>query len=500
MSARLVITNLAIACALLLSGCASLTNSHSQKQPMMNSYIQGDLAGALAEAEKRVKKSAERDLIAWRLEAARLSFATADYDRALDHFRATDDLIASFDERAIISLRDMSAETTVAISNPTAMPYRGLCRDRVALSIYKSLSYLGQGNEEAFRAQLRRLRQDQKDILENYQKFLEADNKQLEEQYKKRQDVGDTVKNLTTADNLATRPENQEFAAGWKTSKVLSPHGYGDFLNPAALFLSALGNIRDENYDNARIDIKSILDARPTHPLFRQYFTTLLKAAGRDIPAEFADAKPFDFPLDRDCVYVLVANGRSAALQQAAIHFPFAFALPYCVTYAPAFTSYVATAGGQAYDAPVISDMDGILGQEFTMRFPQTLRRALTGAMIKDTAFFASLGFLGGRRNHPSRNSHLGEALLRLGIVAAGAAYRHAMNVADTRSWETLPKDYRLTQFPMPKDRKVTISLSGATSSSANLDIPPQAKSAIIFVNAPSAQTIQIQIFPMTTK
>lgn len=483
---------------MLLSGCASLTNSHTQKQPMMNSYLQGNLTGALAEAEKRVKKSPERDQISWRLEAASLAFALADYDRALDHFRATDDLIADFDERAIISLRDMSAETTVAISNPTAMPYRGLCRDRVALSIYKSLAYLGQGNEEAFRAQLRRLRQDQKDILENYQKFLEADNKQLEEQYKSRQDVGNTVKNLTTADNLATRPENQEFAAGWRASKVLSPHGYGDFLNPAALFLSALGNIRDENYDNARIDIKSILDARPTHPLFRRYFTTLLKAAGRDIPAEFADAPPFDFPLDRNCVYVLVANGRSAALQQAAVHFPFAFALPYCVTYAPTFTSYVATAGGQAYEAPVISDMDGILGQEFTMRFPQTLRRALTGAMIKDAAFFASLGYLAHSSNRG--NDHLGKALLRLSLVAASAAYRHAMNVADTRSWETLPKDYRLTQFPMPQDRKVTIALGGAANTSANLDIPPQAKSAIIFVNAPSAQAIQIQIFPLTTR
>ena len=92
------------------------------------------------------------------------------------------------------------------------------------------------------------------------------------------------------------------------------------------------------------------------------------------------------------------------------------------------------------------------------------------------------------------------QAIAITSVAVGGAVYRAAMNTADTRSWEILPKEFQLTQFPMPSDRRVTLRPTGGASFSQTIELPADCKSAIIFVDTPSAQNAAIHVLPMTTK
>ena len=134
-----------------LTGCSTIQNCHSQKEPMMTAYMMGDNAKALAVIENKLKNHSlgsssvvnTGDEVVWRLEAGSLNFNLGNYQTAVDELKMAERLIEEYDDRALISLRDLSSEAATAVTNLNALPYRGLCRDRIALSIFKALAYLG---------------------------------------------------------------------------------------------------------------------------------------------------------------------------------------------------------------------------------------------------------------------------------------------------------------------------------------------------------------------
>ena len=486
-----------------LTGCSSIENCHRQKEPMMTAYMMGDNAQTLSLVNKRLKEPAwynssvvnTGDEVAWRLEAGSLNFNLGNYQMAIDQFKQVEQLIEDYDDRAMISLRDLSTEAATAVMNLNALPYRGLCRDRIALSIYKSLAYLGNGNEDAFRAQLNRLRNEQKRVKDDYDKYFEADKKQMDETLKSHKDVAKKVKESASPESMAESDQNPQFAVGWNEAKEIGDKGYGDFMNPAAIFLSGLGSMRDGNFDNARIDFERLCKAMPNNPLFKRYYVTSLVKAGREVPPAYKGVTPFEFPLDHDCVYVIVAHGRSAAFKQIAIYFPIMFAFPVCEYYPAPFSFITVGADGQAYQPVPLADMDTIHSQEFTMRLPAVITRTITSTLIKESAYFAAKDSLGNSDLPPLRKLAAG-----LVVSLGGTAYRVAMNTADTRSWEILPKDFLLTQFPMPKNRTLTIQLNGQVQQNLTADIPDDSRSAIVYINAPSQYNVSCQVLPIKSK
>ena len=135
--------------------------------------------------------------------------------------------------------------------------------------------------------------------------------------------------------------------------------------------------------------------------------------------------------------------------------------------------------------------MDGIFAQEFQERLPGIITRIILSTAIKEAAYYAALAAAN------SINDVTARAVALTSVAVAGTAYRIATNTADTRSWELLPKEFQLTQFPMPKNRTVAIALEGHQNRTASVEIPPQAKSAIIYVSAVNENNIKYHVFPM---
>ena len=495
----------AVMAAVLFAGCSSVVNSHSQKEKMMTEYLAGDNDATLDEIEYKLREPAwynssvvnTGDELMWRLESGSMNFHVGDFEESINQFKIAEELINAYDERADVSARDVASEAGAALTNLNALPYRGFCRDRIVLAVYKALAYLGAGNEEAFHAQIRRLRNEQKKVQDDYSKFFEQEQERLEAEKLQNPDAAAQADSVAQISQIAENPQNAAFATSMKNMKKVANKGYGNFLNPAAIFLSGLASVRDGNYDNARIDFERLSEAMPNNPLFRQYYVTALQKAGREIPENLAEIKPFDFPLDENCVFVVFANGRSAAFEESSIYFPVMTAWPSCVFYDAPFKNLEAEAGGKQYASMILADMDGILAQEFDELLPGIITRIVLGTLIKEAAYYTGIAVLAAQDDMDPTV----QALALGAVVVGGAAYRAAMNTADTRSWEILPKEFQLTQFPMPEDRQVKLKLNGTAGGlSQGLKLPDDCRSAIIFVDAPSAQNVAFHVLPIKSK
>ncbi len=496
----------AAAAGFILAGCSSVVNAHKQKEDMMADYLNGDNAGALDEIEYKLREPAwyntsvvgTGDELMWRLEAGSMNFHLGNFEECLEQLRIAEDMINDYDERAEVSARDLGAETGAALTNLNALPYRGYCRDRIALAVYKALAYLGTGNEEAFHAQIRRLRNEQKKVQDDYSRFFEQEKARLDEEKAKNPEEAKKADALGSIEKLTGSPDNAAFKNNMAKVKKVANKGYGNFLNPVAIFLSGLGSVRDGEYDNARIDFQHLSEAMPNNPLFRQYYVTVLNKAGREIPESLADVKPFDFPLDRDCVFVVFGNGRTAALEESAIYFPVMAAWPVCAFYDAPFQGLEAEADGKKYSSMILADMDGILAQEFEERMPAMIMRIVLNTLIKEAAYYAGIAVIAAQKDMDPAVQAAALATVAIG----GAAYRAAMNTADTRGWEILPKEFQLTQLPMPENRivKLKLNLTGGNAIVQEQLLPAHCKSVIVFVDAPSVQNVKFHVLPITSK
>ena len=496
----------AVAAGCILAGCSSVVNSHKQKEDMMADYMKGDNEEALDEIEYKLREPAwynssvvnTGDELVWRLEAGSMNFHVGNFQESIDQLKIAEELIEQYDERAEVSARDIGAEAGAALTNLNALPYRGWCRDRIALAVYKALAYLGTGNEEAFHAQIRRLRNEQKKVQDDFSAYFEQEKAELEAEKAHNPDAAKQTDALGSIEKLTGSSDNAAFKSNLAKVKKIANKGYGNFLNPAAIFLSGLGSVRDGEYDNARIDFQHLTEAMPNNPLFRRYYVTVLQKAGREIPENLADVQPFDFPLDENCVFVVFANGRSAALEESSIYFPVMAAWPSCAFYDAPFKDLEAEAAGKQYSSLILADMDGILAQEYDERLPGIITRIVLSTLIKEAAYYAGIAVIAAQKDMDPTVQAAALATVAIG----GAAYRAAMNTADTRGWEILPKEFQLTQLPVPADRQVKLKLrlTGGNEIVKDLQLPADCKSAIVFVDAPSVQNVAFHVLPIKSK
>lgn len=483
------------------AGCSTVVNSHRQKIPMMEAFEAGNHQAALEEVNEKLKEphwyNSSRvntgDELHWQLEAAMLHFYAGNWQEAIKHFTAAENLIRQYDERAKISLRDIGAETGTLITNLNALPYRGFCRDRIALNFLKAFCYLGIGREDSFRAQVKRLRNEQKKVMSDYQEFFRQEQQKMDAAKSENPQSAGILDGFSSLFQLVSGGRNPELAENAEILHQAANNGYADFLNPAAIFLSALVSLRDGNISNARIDFQRFYEAMPENPLAQRYFVTALTLDGKEIPDKLKEVEPFDFPLDQECIFVIFANGRGAAFKQISIEVPVAAAWPVCEFYPATFDRISVKGGNHLSVSEKIADMDGIIAREFDERMPLMITRIILSTAIKEAAKYAATAVA---YNSSEENGELAAAL----VFAGASLYNAAMNTADTRSWELLPKEFQLAQLPMPADRKVEIELQGEKNFPLQIEIPDFSRSAIIFVNAVSPASISCNIFPLYSK
>lgn len=471
-----------------LCGCSTVVNSHRQKASMMDAYTAGKYDETLSVINRKLK-SAEGtgDELMWHLESGSMNFTMGNYDESIRSLERAENLVSEYDERALVSLRDVSSEGAMAVTNLNALPYRGFCRDRILIPVFKALAYLGRGDEEGFRVEIFRLRDAQQKVMDDYRKFFEAEEAAAAEAGNQNADVAAKVSESKDAPT-----QNEEFNTELAQVTEVANRGYGNFLNPLAIYLSGIGFARDNNYENAIVDFERLYKALPNHPLIRSSYVAVLQRTGREIPEELKSVKALEHPLDQNSLLVIFANGRSAAFKQIAVYFPVMTAWPICEYYdAPYRTLGVETDGVKNETVP-LADMDGILSQEYKERLTAMIIRITISTTLKEAASYGA-AYAAWRAN----------PIVGVAVFLSSVVYRATFNTADTRSWEILPKEFQIAQLPMPENRELKLTLSPNGSSlplETTLLLPDTCRSAILYVDAPGPGVWNCKVLELKAK
>lgn len=483
---------LTIGIGLFLSGgCSSINSARSQKEEIMSYYSAGNYkkAGELSN-EKLQDRLDSGDQLMWMLEDGTAKFAAGDYRGSIDSFDKAEAVVDDFENRASLTMRRIGAEIGAAYTNPNALPYKGYYYEKILINIYKSLDYLALGEFDAALVEIRRARFRQKQAEEEFTDEISREEQKLQEQ---------EIQKEAKQANMA--PEQilsiKEIKNDIEEIKSHSNKLYGNYVNPFVTYMSALGYLAESDYDGAVFDFKNLYRIESSNEVIQKDYVTAAEKSGAELPAELNSVKPYQAQLDNNMVYVIFANGLSAARKEKQIE----LILPYVgysgiaypvMEYFPNDISHVniSTSTGENIKTVQICDMDAIVSQCLEEELPRMITRLVISTIAKEAATIAAEEAV--RRQ--------GNDLAWIGTIVAMSIYKKVFNRADTRCWQTLPKEYQIAQLPKPQDGILTIGLvskSGLNTSNAVINLKKDNSNIIVFILSNGYGTLEIKQMEM---
>jgi hypothetical protein len=406
---------------------------------MRDAWVRGNFERAAQQFEARAsKKDDGRDGVIWHLEAGASLRTLGSYAKSNTAFNEAAAQIEEYERKARIRV---SNEVGATFSNQQNRPYEGRSYDKIMLHTYKALNHLALGQVEQARPELIRAYQRQQDaVRENARRIAQArdaeagspDRTQIE---RARRDPG-----LQAQLDALNRP-----LEGFKF--------YADYVNPFTVYLDGLyfrhAGAGGSDLERARKSFARVIETAGSNP-----------AVATDLRETEQAAPP------KPVTYVILENGRAASLNQERIDIPIIFAdvsyvgaaFPKLEFHADCLANLRIEAAGQTITTAPLASMDAIVALEFKNEWPAIVTRTLVSAAAKGAAAYAV--------NTSARQADdLGGLLARIGTAIAQAA----VNIADTRSWSTLPKEWQVARLPTPADRVITLRTPDGRAERVNL-------------------------------
>lgn len=404
---------------------------------MTAAWTAGDSAAAARDFSSKANKSADKDGVIWHLEAGTAQRAAGNYEESNRHFDAADALIEKYDAQARIKV---GREAAAIMSNQQNLPYEGRPYDKIMLHTYKALNYLALNQPDKARPELIRAYQCQQDaVADNARRIARA--QEAESDSPNRAAIERTKASpqfKKSADNLLPPPEDLR--------------AYADYVNPFTVYLDGLYFL----YFGA--DGSDLERARKS-------LGRVLELAGQNHFVH-ADAQAGGRPSTTPVTYVIFEAGHAASREQERIDIPvyintmflISAAFPKLVAHGDAAPHLTVTASTTQETTLPLANMDAIVGQDFKNELPAIITRTVISTIAKATASYAV-----------NRSVNDQDNLAGLFTQLATAATQVALNIADTRSWTTLPKEFQVARILTPADRRLTLSTSGGVTAQLTL-------------------------------
>lgn len=480
----------------VLCGCTSIIDSRKQKKELTTAYKTGDLkkAGQIVSEECEDHKDSG-DSVMWFLESGLIKFDSGDYANSLKDFEAAENKINDFEERATVNLRGSGAETGSAMTNPTAIPYKGLYCDRVLLNIYKAMVYLGMEKPDAARVEMRRMREVQKKIEEQFSDEIERQRKITEEANRKNVSQGQKLakKEKNGNVNFEMLLKNPDVKKAYEASAKKAEKAYGNLMNPFATYMSAIAYLSENNYSEALVDFRNLYRMNPNNPMTNRDYVTCSRKIGSYVPRAVEKVPSWDYPLNDNIVFVIFANGHAPALKQTKIQLILPYvgytgiAFPQYEYFKRSFKNLVISSGGKLYTTVQLVDMDAVVAEEYYKRLPTMITRLVISYLVKETASMVAVQIA----------NQQGAAAGLIAYSATGL-YKYLFNTADTRCWETLPGEYQMVHFPIPEDRKIKFEIPVEKSKKEiSVDLQKGARLVIIYIRGFNKKIVSVKTFQL---
>jgi len=123
--------------------------------------------------------------------------------------------------------------------------------------------------------------------------------------------------------------------------------------------------------------------------------------------------------------------------------------------YVPGLT---ATANGTSQTTSLVASMDSVIGLDFKNEMPIVITKTIAATVTKAVAAYGV-----------NEAANQQDAVLGFISQVATAGYQMAVNIADTRTWTTLPKEFQVCRLPTPPDRKIELTVGGSQKTSVTI-------------------------------
>lgn len=408
-------------------GCATYKD---QSAEIMADWEAGRaMEAALKFGEKADKAGENKDSVVWNLEAGAAWRAAGDFEQSNRYLDAAAERIEAHESKADIQLGN---EAGAMMSNQQNLPYRGKSYDKIMLHTFKAMNYLAMGDREAARPEIFRAYQRQQDAVDDNKRRIEKAMEE-EEESEHNETIAQSRKDDQFTNSLST-----------VTAELENFKFYADYVNPFTVYLDGLYFLHVGNGGS---------DLERANKSFRR----VIEIAGdnryvqEDVEAAAAALQGTTLPAS---VYVIFETGRAASLDQIRIDIPIVItrvsyvgaAFPKLALHENFTPSLTIHAGDATHSTEQIANMDAIVALDFKNEFPVIVTKTLISAAAKATAAYFA--------NDAARNQ---DAIAGLFMQIATAAAQAAVNIADTRTWSTLPKEFQVARFTPPSNGKVTL-------------------------------------------
>lgn len=441
--------SLAVAC-LYVTGCQHYGKQSSKAIGHWNS---GQIDLAVAEFGKQAEKNHDtKDHVVWHLEHATALRAN---DQIVDSTLAFEKAEVKIDEYEAKAEVSISREAGATMSNQANLPYRGRAYDKIMLNTFKALNYWEQGEYEKVRTEIFRAYRRQQDAVEENKKAIEK--AQQEEKESKE------------AEKIEKAREDEQFAAtldGMDQSLAhLKP--YGDYVNPFTVFVDGLFF---QHQPADRADLERARKSFENLKTFSPENTYVESEIARiEQKMEGASLEP--------TTYVIFETGSAPSRDQIRIDIPIIIAK---VSYVGAafpklkfhdnFHRHLKVqAGGQTAETLIVASMDTIVGNAFRKELPVIITKTMISTIVKAAAAYAI-------------NEGVGDGIAGLISKIGTAVAQAAVNIADLRTWTTLPKEFQYCRVATPADGNIRVSTPDGLHT---VDVPVlEGTSNIIYVRS----------------
>lgn len=421
----------AIAGMVALQGCTTF----NQQNKFAQHWQRGDLNAAEKEATTTAEKeSTGKNAIIWRLEQATILRTLGKYEESNKAFDAAQEQLDRYAEQAKVRL---GGETLAMLSNPANLPYRGRAYDGIMLNTYKALNFLGLRDSEKARVEIIRAYQRQQDAVEDNKRRLEKAQEEVEAEKEKK------------------RIEQAEQDPGVQTKLTQSYSGldslkvYSDYVNPFTVYLDGLLYFATATSASDLERARKSLERVAT-------FSGDNRFVQADLAAVEAAIKGQPLP---PTTYVIFENGRAPVRNQIRIDLPIVFsrlsyvgaAFPTLEPQGGQLTALTVSGGGTNEQTELLASVDGVIAQEFKNELPAIISKTIAATIVKAAASYAA---------NEAANEKGGELAGLLSQIST-AVFQMAVNVADLRTWTTLPKEFQVCRIATPADRKLDLQAVG---------------------------------------
>ncbi len=370
-----------------------------------------------------------KDAVIWRLEQGAVLRANGQFEDSNKAFERAQEKIDDYAQKAKVRV---SEETGALLSNQAELDYEGRAYDGIMLNTYRALNYLALGEPDKARPELIRAYQRQQDAVQDNQKRIAK----VQEEAAKNKDSAAIQR---AQDNAGLQSQIQNSSTNLNDLKP-----YAAYVNPFTVYLDGLFFMTDaadnSDLERAHKSFERVVDFAPGNRYVREDLATVDR---------LLDGRPL-----APTTFVIFETGCAPVRDQVRIDIPIIVtkvsyigaAFPTLKPQDNFIPSLTVTSDGKNFRTALVSDMDSVIGLDFKNEMPIIITKTIASTVVKGVAAYAANQATG-------QQNEIAGLFMQIGT----AVYQAAVNIADERTWTTLPKEFQVCHFPTPANRQIEL-------------------------------------------